>query len=198
MPTSTFFNLPPPKREKLFRAAVAEFARQPYGEVSLSQIIKAAEIPRGSFYQYFTDKTDLFHYVIGYYGENLERLVLESLEACGGQLLEMPLTIFDRMEAFFQTENWEFQMFLGVVRENVPLDMGGMWDFKVLLAAVIERADWSSLNIHNLEEQAALLDLLLPATAHALVSITCGKVSTADCRRHLKNKVALIRRGVER
>ena len=51
MPTTTFFNLPPPKREKLLRAAVAEFARRPYGEVSINRIIQAAEIPRGSFYQ---------------------------------------------------------------------------------------------------------------------------------------------------
>ena len=29
MPTSTFFNLPPPKRERLLRAALAEFARGP-------------------------------------------------------------------------------------------------------------------------------------------------------------------------
>ena len=49
MPTQTFFNLPPPKREKLLHAAVAEFARRPYGEVSISRIIQAAEIPRGSF-----------------------------------------------------------------------------------------------------------------------------------------------------
>ena len=64
MPTQTFFNLPPPKREKLLHAAVAEFARRPYGEVSISRIIQAAEIPRGSFYQYFADKTDLFRHVI--------------------------------------------------------------------------------------------------------------------------------------
>lgn len=39
VPTSTFFNLPPPKREKLLHAAVVEFARRPYGEVSINRII---------------------------------------------------------------------------------------------------------------------------------------------------------------
>ena len=54
MPTNTFFNLPPPKREKLLQAAAAEFTRKPYGEVSINRIIQAAEIPRGSFYQYIS------------------------------------------------------------------------------------------------------------------------------------------------
>ena len=43
MPTSTFFNLPPPKREKLLHAAAAEFARKPYGEVSINRIIQRSE-----------------------------------------------------------------------------------------------------------------------------------------------------------
>ena len=87
MPTTTFFNLPPPKREKLLRAAVAEFARRPYGEVSINRIIQAAEIPRGSFYQYFADKTDLFRYVLQTYGCQVLELASTSLDACGGRLL---------------------------------------------------------------------------------------------------------------
>ena len=53
MPTSTFFNLPPPKRERLLRAAVEEFSRKPFGEASINRIVQKAEISRGSFYQYF-------------------------------------------------------------------------------------------------------------------------------------------------
>lgn len=197
MPTSTFFNLPPPKREKLFQAAVAEFARQPYGEVSLSQIIKAAGIPRGSFYQYFTDKTDLFHYVIGYYGERLEALVLENLEACGGRLLEMPLALFGRMRECVRVDDQEFQAFLGVIRQNVAVDVCQIWDLQSLIAKIIERTDWSGLRVNGREEQIALLDLLLFSTAHALITAGCGKFTAEDNFRHLEHKIALLRRGLE-
>ena len=91
MPTTTFFNLPPPKREKLLQAAVAEFARKPYGEVSVNRIIQGAEIPRGSFYQYFADKTDLFRYVLRCYDAMLEKAIMRSLDQCGGRPLELPL-----------------------------------------------------------------------------------------------------------
>ena len=95
MPTTTFFNLPPPKREKLLNAAIAEFARRPYGEVSINRIIQGAEIPRGSFYQYFADKTDLFQYVLRGYDKLLEAAIMKSLDACGGRPLEIPLALYD-------------------------------------------------------------------------------------------------------
>ena len=79
MPTSTFFHLPPEKQRKLLRSAVREFSQQPYGEVPLSRIIAGAEIPRGSFYQYFADKTDLFVYVLSHYGHQLKQLALRCL-----------------------------------------------------------------------------------------------------------------------
>ncbi len=72
MPTSTHFNLPPPKRERLLRAAVGEFVQKPFNEVSINRIIRAAEIPRGSFYQYFEDKTDLFHHILAHFSRRLK------------------------------------------------------------------------------------------------------------------------------
>jgi AcrR family transcriptional regulator len=63
MPKDTFFNLNPYKKERIFQAAVDEFAQHTYNEAKLSRIIKAANIPRGSFYQYFKDKADLYKYL---------------------------------------------------------------------------------------------------------------------------------------
>lgn len=56
MPSKTFFHLPAEKRERLLLAAEEEFARVPYAEASINRMIRAAGIPRGSFYMYFRDK----------------------------------------------------------------------------------------------------------------------------------------------
>ena len=63
MPTSTYFNLPEDKRERIFNAAVGEFARNNIEAASISHIINEAGIPRGSMYQYFRDKEDVYVYV---------------------------------------------------------------------------------------------------------------------------------------
>ncbi len=58
MPTDTFFNINEDKRERIIEAGIAEFSRNSFGDASISNIIEMAEIPRGSFYQYFDDLKD--------------------------------------------------------------------------------------------------------------------------------------------
>jgi len=53
MPTETFFNLPKEKQRRILDAAKKEFSRTSLKEASIANVIKDAEIPRGSFYQYF-------------------------------------------------------------------------------------------------------------------------------------------------
>ncbi|KYF87560.1 MULTISPECIES: TetR/AcrR family transcriptional regulator [unclassified Sorangium] len=64
MPKSTFFGLPEERRDRLVREAIAEFADRTYAEASLSQIARRARIPKGSFYQYFEDKLDLYRWLL--------------------------------------------------------------------------------------------------------------------------------------
>lgn len=63
MPKETFLNLDEEKKQRIIEASLNEFAENSYKEAKLSNIIKASKIPRGSFYQYFDDKLDLYKYV---------------------------------------------------------------------------------------------------------------------------------------
>jgi len=63
MPKETFHNLDDTKKQRIMDASIKEFAYHSYSEVKLSRIINAAKIPRGSFYQYFEDKKDLYMYI---------------------------------------------------------------------------------------------------------------------------------------
>lgn len=64
MPKETFNNLSDEKKRKIFDAAVQEFSTRRFSEASINQIIKTAGISRGSFYQYFNDKEDIYLYMI--------------------------------------------------------------------------------------------------------------------------------------
>lgn len=55
----TFYNLPEEKRQRIINAIMQEFSNAATEKVSINRIVKAANISRGSFYQYFDDKVDL-------------------------------------------------------------------------------------------------------------------------------------------
>lgn len=56
----TFERLPGEKKERILQAARTEFVRYPYEKTSINRILADAGVPKGSFYQYFDDKSDLF------------------------------------------------------------------------------------------------------------------------------------------
>ena len=64
LPKDTFFNLPNEKRERVIEAALDEFAERSYHDARVTAIADNAGIAKGSFYQYFEDKKDLFKYII--------------------------------------------------------------------------------------------------------------------------------------
>ncbi len=63
MPTATFMNLPEEKQGRILEAAIKEFGIRNVREANLSNIIKDAGISRGSLYQYFETKEDLYIHV---------------------------------------------------------------------------------------------------------------------------------------
>lgn len=64
MPNRTFLGLPKMKQEKIFRSALKEFADKGYSMASTNTICKSALISKGSMYQYFSSKEDIFFYII--------------------------------------------------------------------------------------------------------------------------------------
>jgi TetR/AcrR family transcriptional regulator len=64
MPKETFFNLPAEKREHITKIAIEVFGDKDYADVSISHIVARAGIAKGSFYQYFEDKDDLYGYLL--------------------------------------------------------------------------------------------------------------------------------------
>jgi AcrR family transcriptional regulator len=64
MPKQTFLNLPEEKRQAFIEIALDEFADNDYHSASVSKIVEKAGIAKGSLYQYFEDKQDLFLYLL--------------------------------------------------------------------------------------------------------------------------------------
>jgi AcrR family transcriptional regulator len=79
MPSETFLNLPDEKRQRFIDVALSEFAEHNFDTASINSIIKEVGIARGSVYQYFTDKLDLWLY-LKEYAEQEKMKFIQSID----------------------------------------------------------------------------------------------------------------------
>ncbi len=63
MPLKTFLNLPENRKKEIINACFEEFAQNDFDSASLSRIISNLCLAKGSFYRYFENKLDLYHFL---------------------------------------------------------------------------------------------------------------------------------------
>ncbi len=91
MPSSTWDNLPHGKQLRVVQAAASEFAAHGFSSGSLNVIAKEAGVAKGSLFQYFDDKLDLFRHVYA----DLARGTREAMEVRTTAHLAAGAPIFD-------------------------------------------------------------------------------------------------------
>src|SRR4051794_13707976 len=94
LPKITFLNLPEDKKQTLIQAVKKEFSRVPLYDASISNIVKSASIPRGSFYQYFEDKEDAFFFLLNDHVININTNFVLLLKKYDGDLFETMIEFF--------------------------------------------------------------------------------------------------------
>jgi len=69
MPKETFFNLDEQKKERIMRAAVNEFCMHGFEKGNIGNVSRKAGVSKGSMYQYFQNKKELFLYCVQWSSE---------------------------------------------------------------------------------------------------------------------------------
>ena len=124
MPKSTFYNLNEEKREKIKRALKKEFTKHTFEKASISHIIEEANIPRGSFYQYFEDKEDALKFIIEDFLNDEKEQIKELLIQNEGDifLTTIDLYLYFVDKSYNETEVKLFQNIINKLRnENVNI-----------------------------------------------------------------------------
>lgn len=78
MPKQTFLNLPEEKRKAFLEIALDEFANNDYNTASVSKIVEKAGIAKGSVYQYFEDKQDLFMHLLDFANQEMMGVIQQT------------------------------------------------------------------------------------------------------------------------
>ena len=202
MPSTTFFNLPSEKREKLLAAARAEFARVPYAEASINKMIQAADIPRGSFYMYFRDKEELFLYLMGEWSRRLTALLEELLEQRQGDIFAAFLDLFDRIQAEYRDpeKKERYQHIMGVVRNNSGGQLSSLLAMECCLpmpGRLVEWVDPRLLDLRSADDLGNMFHILMGVTGQAVLRGIQAE-DPAEVRGAYLRTLDILRRGMER
>ena len=100
MPSERFYNLPEEKRERIVDAAYEELSKVPYDKLSINKIIKTADIPRGSFYEYFDDKDDLLMFIMKNFSETVSEDIEASFRKNGGDVFAVAEDMYDSITGY--------------------------------------------------------------------------------------------------
>lgn len=95
MPKETFLRLKPEKKQRIIDATIKELSEHPFEHVNLANIIRDAGIARGSFYQYFEDKEDLYAYFSTYIGQKKSEVLMDLFD------LTKPIPFIKRLKELF-------------------------------------------------------------------------------------------------
>lgn len=186
MPKSTFYNLNEEKREKIEKALKKEFSRNTFEKASISNIIEEANIPRGSFYQYFEDKDDALRYIIGNFLDDEKRQIKKLLIEHDGDIFYTTLDLYSYFidRSYNETEVKLFQNIINKLRnENVNIYK----DIKRSEFTKIKNMDkdnccinTSQLNIQNEDDIEYMLRILTCILRAEIIDVMRNKVSKEE------------------
>src|SRR3974377_2430648 len=83
MPKPTFAALPEPKKERILQTATALFAERGFYRTDMGEIARRAAVAKGSLYNYFHSKDELFLYLCRNGIEHFRRIVWGDIPGDG-------------------------------------------------------------------------------------------------------------------
>jgi Transcriptional regulator len=199
MPTSTFFNLPHQKQEKLICAIKEEFARVPFHEVSINKIVQSAKIPRGSFYQYFEDKTDMLKFILADYQQAMLDNAKESLIANNGDIFVMFTDVLDfTIDFVSEGQPHEFckNLFSDIsINSSICSSMMNPHDFPKGVHPLIKYVNTDVLDIRSEEDFIGMIRIFFSIVGHAIAESFFDVSKCTLVKEVFANNMELLKRG---
>lgn len=201
MPKQTYFHLPKDKQDTLIQAAKKEFSRVPLHEASIANIIKEAEIPRGSFYQYFEGKEDLYYYLLNQISEKNNNRFIAFLKEKNGDIFA---TFTDSFKFMIQIhKNQEHKNFLknaflnmNYKMENILANNIYQENRKSQYLTMISLINTKSLNLNNEQELHDILKIMIAVTFQNLIQVFVKDLKDEEALKSYVQQMELLKRGL--
>ena len=200
MPTNTFFNLSEEKKNKIIKAANKEFARVPLEQASIKNIVEDAEIARGSFYQYFEDKQDLFEYIMSLKIGDMEKNLNKIIEQENGNIIKIFIYLYDHLIEVGKIRK-NSKLFRQIF-ENIKTSDNLMLIRKKEMSKRLEKTlqdlyqkNKELLNINNEEEFKLVIEILFAITRRRIVASLKYK-DLKEAREDFLKEIKFLEKGI--
>lgn len=202
MPYPTFFNLPEEKRARILAAIKDELARVSLEEVSINRIVQQAEIPRGSFYQYFEDKRDMLAYVLADYQGVMYQAALDGLVANQGDIFQTFLDLLDFTVSF--VKQGQTNAFLNNLLSDVRVNIAFYTSFvdhdrgQALMEELSRHVNMDLLDVRGKDDFFHMMGVLLPVTGEVIAHAFFDLSQYEAIRDAYSKRLALLKRGFQK
>lgn len=206
MPKQTFYKLPQEKQERILAAAKNEFTHARYDDASINQIVRESGISRGSFYQYFEDKQDIFLYFLKDYRKEIMSGFSQCVRSLSGNFFAALDTFiagfieesYREPERGFRviiSESWIFELIWKDMLEQEALDPD-VCRIRKEDSIVI---DWSLLDLRDQEEIEIFVHILGAVIHDSLRDVFLGNGMTlAEAKKIFHERLDCLRRHYEK
>lgn len=196
MAKQTFLNLNEEKRKVVEESLKKEFSRVPLKDALVSNIVKCAKIPRGSFYQYFNDIEDAFYYVIGQYSKDIKKTLLENIVRNKGDIIisyrQLYIYILDMIEKEENKDYFE-KIFLNM---NYDIEIMFTPNFNEGLNVMLNQIDITKLNIPSKFSLSYILDIIESVMMNNIVKSYNRNLSREKNIEIFEKELALVCAGI--
>jgi len=174
-----------------------ELTRVPFSELSINRIIHLAKIPRGSYYQYFSGKDDLYDFLLTGYRSRMQQSAMRTLHEQNGDVFLTVLAGFDESVQFASAEsNLSVMRHLFSYRQPLQPRQGESPLASIaILTQNIDLIDATALACETRDDLYYMLEILFTMLAFALAELFCDPQKAPQLRAQLEKKLELVKRG---
>ena len=193
MPKKTFINLNSEKKQKIEQAIEKEFSKTSFEKASISNIVEYAQIPRGSFYQYFEDKEDAIKYILQKYMKREKEIMKEFLLKNRGDIFETSIDIYEYLTNKSKEEN-KLNLYKNVLDELKKNNINIFQEEKE--CKIDDSINIEMLDIKNQDDIKYIMRIISTITRTISIEVISKKMTKEKGKDILKNELEILKRGM--
>ncbi len=197
----TYYNLPNDKKERILKAIISEIDKYDFEDISINRIVHTAQISRGSFYQYFDNKTDLFHLILEDFRLDMYNACKSALNEAEGDLIAACKMVFDYVvevsakqyyasafKTVFSFTNYNSQF---LIEKSCPQG-------EPIIQEIMQLVNKDLLNIESKNDIEVMLEIIGAVLCKSWFEIFVMKRDAAAVKNKLDHMLLLMKNGFYR